>query len=245
MNVPAVRVPRLLVAALFVVSMIPAEGATVRRQQLNEIRDEAVSVFWGQVVDRTARVGTEGKMVWTDYEVSVSEHLKGDNPGARTIVSFAGGTAGSLSIGIPGVPRLEVGSTYAFFIQEGSLRPTATVGWGQGLFRIERVNLGGTARELIVSMDGEPLQVTPGGAIARGPVVRVENGSVWDVSVLLDPASARMSDPVFTSATGAVVERQRVPTSEATPLLERRFATLDDLRSFVAGAIDATVGGQR
>jgi len=245
MKIPAVRTPWAVIVALFVTCLIPAEGASVRRMQLDEVRDHAVSVFWGQVTDRSTRIGTEGKMVWTDYEISVSEHLRGTDPGIRTTVSFAGGTAGHLSIGIPGVPHLTVGDTYIFFLQEGTLRPAATVGWGQGLFRVERVDLGGTMRNIIVSYDGEPLQMTPDGTLARGALVRVENGGVWDLSLLRDPSSPRMPDPVFTDGSGRAVERQATPVPQATPLLERHFATLDDLRMFVDGRIAADRGGQR
>ncbi len=245
MRVSPLRVPWILLTALVVTSLLPAEGATVRRFQLDEVRDRSVSVFWGQVVDRSTRIGTEGKMVWTDYEISVAEHLRGRDPGVRTVVSFAGGTQGSLSIGIPGVPRLNTGDNYMFFIQEGSLRPTATVGWGQGLFRIERVNLGGTMRDIMVSYDGEPLQMTPEGTLERGSLVRVENGGVWDMTDRLDPASVRMSDPEFTDGAGRAVDRQARPAPQATPILERRFATLDDLRMFVDGRISAQRGGQR
>ena len=246
MSFPArkVFVP-LLVAALFGSLLTPVEAASVRRLQLDEIRDRSVSVFLGQVVDRTTRAGAEGKMAWTDYEISVAEHLSGTDPGVRTTVSFAGGTVGELSVGIAGVPRLEVGATYVFFLQDGSRRPTATLGWGQGLYRVERVDLGGTSRDLLVSYDGEPLQMTPDGRITRGPAVRVEGGSVWAASLRRDPKTARMGDPAFTAADGSAIPQPSRSVSEATPLLERNWATLDDLRSFLDGSVEAARGGSR
>jgi len=236
--------PYLIATLVFAINL-PAGAATVRRLQLDEIRDQSVSIFWGQVVDRTTRVGPEGKMVWTDYEVSVSEHLKGTDPGVRTIVSFAGGTSGEHSVGIPGVPHLSVGENYVFFIQEGTRRPTATIGWGQGLFRIERTTLGGITRDLLISFDGEPLQLSPDGRLERGPMVRVENGSVFDASLRLDPNSARVEEPVFTAADGSPLPRVPRAEPEKTPLLERHFASLDDLRSFVDGTLEASRGGDR
>jgi len=245
MRIVSGRVLPYLIATLVLAINLPVEGATVKRFQLDEIRDNSVSVFWGQVVDRTTRVGPEGKMVWTDYEVSVSEHLKGSDPGVRTIVSFAGGTSGEHSVGIAGVPRLTVGENYVFFIQEGTRRPTATIGWGQGLFHIERTNVGGVSRDLLISYDGEPLQLAPDGRLERGPMVRVENGSVFDASLRLDPTSVRMQEPVFTAADGSALPRTPRAEPEKTPLLERRFATLDDLRSFIDGRLQARSGGAR
>jgi hypothetical protein len=245
MGTPVRSAVRTLLAIVLVAGLLPAEAATVRRLALDDVRDQSASIFWGQVVDRTTRAGAEGKMAWTDYEISVTEHLKGIDPGVRTIVSFAGGTVGDLSVGIAGVPRLTIGQNYVFFIQDGSLRPTATVGWGQGLFRIERVNLGGETRDILVSYDGEPLQITAGGEIARGPAVRIENGSVWDASLRLDPASGRMSDPVFTAADGTAIPQSPRTAPEVTPLLERSFASIDDLRAFVDGKIGAARVGAR
>lgn len=245
MGIPAKKATWFLTAALLITTFVPAKAASVRRYQLDEVRDQAVSVFWGQVVEQSTRIGPEGKMVWTDYEISVSEHLKGTDPGPRTRVSFAGGTAGDLTIGIPGVPRLEAGDTFVFFIQKGTRHPTATVGWGQGLYRVARVNLGGTPRDLLVSYDGEPLQIGFDGRLTRGPSVRIENGSIWDASLRLDPRSARMADPVMTAADGTAIPQTRTAAPEVVPIHERHWATLDDLRAFVDGRIEASRGGQR
>jgi len=234
-----------VIITLFVVSLVPLHAANVRRLQLEDLRDRSISIFLGTVIDRSTSAGPEGKMAWTDYEVSVSDHLKGRDPGTRTTVSFAGGTVGELSVGIAGVPRLDVGGTYVFFIQEGTRRPTATIGWGQGLFRVERVDIGGAARDLLVSYDGEPLEMTASGRISRGAAVRVENGTVWEASLRLDPATARMPDPAFTSADGAPIAQSPRAERSETPLLERNWATLDDLRSFVEGKIEAERGGAR
>ena len=62
------------------------------------MRSRAESVFAGEVVGVTARVSGDGKMVWTDYEIEVSETMAGRNPGTRTTLSFGGGT-------VPGLKR--------------------------------------------------------------------------------------------------------------------------------------------
>jgi hypothetical protein len=248
MRNPAKRAPWTLVAALLLTSFIPAEGATVRRYQLDEVRDQAVSIFWGQVVDRSTRIGTNGKMVWTDYEISVSEHLKGNDPGIRTTVSFAGGTKGDLSIGISGMPRLEVGGTYVFFqnkpAPDGQPYINATIGWGQGLYRIERVTIDGMTRDLLVSFDGEPLERSEDGRIMRGPRIAVANGSIHEPRLRIDDSTPRMTDPIVTSADGAPV-RQNRSVPNVSPARQRNFATLDDLRAFVDGRMEAVTSSPR
>lgn len=244
MSIAARSVPLFLTVALVVTSLLPAEAATVKRYQLDELRDGSESIFWGEVVGRSARWGDGAKMIWTDYEVAVAESFKGARDG-RTTVSFAGGTVGSESISVPGVPELEVGGHYVFFLLPGSRRPSATIGWGQGLFRVTRVNLGDTAKDLLVSYDGEPLQMSPDGAIERGPLVEIENGAIWDAALRQDPSSGRMADPVVTSSTGAVIPQARHEVARPAPLAERQFATIDDLRNFVRGQIASSRGGER
>jgi hypothetical protein len=234
----------LLLALLMVAAAMPTNGATVRRLPLEEVRDNSVSVFRGEVIGRSMRLSEQGNMVWTDYEISVSEHLGGTDPGATTTVSFAGGAAGGMIITIPGVPRLEVGEAWVFFLQEGDRRPAATVGWGQGLFRVARVSLEGQMRDLIVSWDGEPLEIGDDGRLARGPLVLAENGTVRDADLVHGERGARMNEPIFTAASGETLPRVPVAEPEATPLAQRRFATLDDLRLFVAAATKPA-GGTR
>lgn len=248
MNYPAKRAPWYLMAALLVTSFIPMEGASVRRYQLDEVRDQAVSVFWGQVVDKSTRIGPEGRMVWTDYEISVSEHLRGVDPGVRTTISFAGGTRGDLSIGIPGMPRLEVGKTYVFFENkkspEGRSYANGTIGWGQGLYRIERVTIDGIQKDVIVSYDGEPLEKSPDGRIMRGRRVALADGALYEPNLRRDDSATRMPNPTVIGADGTPVP-QRYRSPEATPVRQRNYATLDDLRAFVDGKIEAVTSSPR
>ena len=234
----------LLLAFALISAVLPASGATIRRIQLDEVRDQSVSVFWGEIVAHSTRLNAQGNMVWTDYEISVSEHLGGTDPGERTVVSFAGGAAEGMVIHIPGVPQLEVGQTWVFFLQEGTRKVAATVGWGQGLFRISRVSLEGRTLDLLVSWDGEALEMTPDGRIARGPLVRIDDGALHESPLGHMPDSTRMPEPVFTSSTGKVLPRIPVAEPEAVPLAQRQFATLDDLRLFVSGKIEPA-GGAR
>jgi hypothetical protein len=183
----------------------------------------------------TQRVGETGKMVWRDYQIEVTESFAGTDLGPSTIVSFAGGTVGGLSIGIAGSPYLEIGQHYLFFIQSGKDHPTATVGWGQGLYRIEKVIIDNQPAQILVSYDGEPLELSGDGRLTRGPSIEVRNGIVSDrAASSREELGTRVYATTFVSADGAVIPQPRpAAQSEAAVRPARTFATIDDVRLFI------------
>ncbi len=215
-----------------------AWSATVRRLELTEVRDRAESIFAGTVTGITQRVGDTGKMVWTDYAIEVDDLLKGQDRGRTTTLSFAGGTVGELSIGVSDVPHLSVGDRCVFFVASGEYLAAPTVGWGQGLYRFRETQVEGTARQLLISLDGEPLQLAENGQLLRGPSIQIEDGQIVDTAHLTaETRRQRASEPVWTGATGEIA-LQPAPLA-ASAATTRRFATYDDLRLFVSGALGA------
>lgn len=236
----------LVLFLLSVAIAIPTPAATVRRLELDEVRSRAESVFAGEIVGVSQRLGNAGQMVWTDYEVAVSETLAGRDPGPRTRVSFAGGTVPELSIGIPGVPELREGDHYVFFIEPKLDSPKAmmvmpTVGWGQGLYRMARVETDDGSRIVLVSVDGEPLELSQDGRLARGAHVRIANGRVIEPETAIrDGAGTRMRPSYFESPDGMVRPIAQSPAPAAVAVrTARTFATFDDLRLFVQGRLAA------
>ncbi len=224
-----------LLATLALLGTTAASAATVSRLELGEIRDQAVSVFEGQVVGMTQRVGETGKMVWRDYEINVTESFAGADPGSTATVSFAGGTVGGLSIGIVGSPYLEIGKHYLFFIEPGKDHPAATVGWGQGLYRIEKAIIDNQPRQILVSYDGEPLELSGDGRLMRGPSVEIRNGVVSDSATSRrEDLGIRVNAPTFVSADGVVIPQPK-PTAQNDAVVRpaRTFATIDDVRLFI------------
>jgi len=183
-------------------------------------------------------------MVWTDYQIEVSDVLAGRDPGSLTTLSFAGGDTDGLSIGVPGVPQLRAGDHYVFFIEP---RPDAskpalvpTVGWGQGLYRIVRVNEREKSTTALVSADGEPLEIAADGSLRRGSAVSVAGDTI------VEPAPA-IRDGVKVQRTSMETPDGVVRPITATPEVAqpatppvRTFATFDDLRLFVQGHMPAT-----
>lgn len=240
--------PGAALALLVLVAVIatPAHASTVRRLELDELRAKAESVFAGEVVGMSQRLGNNGQMVWTDYEIEVSDHLAGRNPGPRTRVSFAGGTLPELSIGVPGVPKLREGDHYVFFLAPKLDSPTAllampTVGWGQGLYRLSRIDSADGARTALVSADGEPLEISSDGRLSRGTLVRIVDGRVVEPETpVRDGAGSRVRPSFVESPDGTVRPFSPSPSQpEVVVRTARTFATLDDVRLFAQGRLAA------
>ena len=244
----AIRLRALLTIyiAVSIVAATEAGAATVRRLELDDVRAKAESVFAGEVVGTSLRLGNEGQMVWTDYEIAVTETFAGKARGPRTIVSFAGGTLPELSIGIPGVPKLREGEHYVFFIEPKMDSPKAlmampTVGWSQGLYRIERVETSDGYSTALVSTDGEPLEISTDGRLTRGAPVRIVDGRIVEIDAAVrDDLGPRVRPAYFESPDGRVTPiPPRIDTPRAIGRHARNFATIDDLRLFAQRRLDA------
>lgn len=221
-------------------ALLPLQATRVQRQTLTELRDMAQAVIVAKVLGSETRIGAEGKMVWTDYRLEVRETMRGAQRGPQMTVSFAGGRHGHLDVGIAGVPVLEAGRTYVLFLGEEGPFPTPTVGWGQGLFRVEDVSVAGTRNTVLISYDNDPLELTAAGQIRRGGKVEVRDGVLRALPEgrQLHPETPRQPDPVALNADGSAAAQTASRRAAGNPpVSERSFASLEDLRHFVNGQI--------
>ena len=232
----------LLLALLFFSDT--GNAVRVLHLSLTEVRDQASSIIVALVVSQETRIGPHAKMMWTDYELEVEEDLLGViQPGPRTL-SFAGGVSGGIEVGIIGVPHLEVGGRYVLFLlPEGTPWATPTVGWGQGIVEIIPKR-SSKEPEVLVSYDGELLEVTPTG-LRRGDFVRRENDWI-ELPATQDPLrSSREAEPMVLDADGKEIEQlPQALKREIVPLDQRSHATLDQLHSFVLDEIQEDTGGR-
>lgn len=229
-------------------ALVPVQATRVQRQTLTEIRDKAEAVIVARVLGSETRVGPEGKMVWTDYRLAVSETLRGAAKGPEMTVSFAGGQHGSLDVGISGVPVLAEGRTYVFFLGKEGPYATPTVGWGQGLFTVDDVSVSGRRQTVLISYDDEPLELTGTGQIRRGGRVEIRDGVMNAIPEARESSvdTPRQADPEGLNADGTAALQPPARRSPANPpLSERSFATLGDLRRFVAGQIQEIDRGKK
>lgn len=211
--------------------------ARVRRLSLDQLRAKADAVILGVVEAASVRVGATGQMVWTDYQIAVEATLHGPDQGARAVVSFAGGAAGGLDVGIAEMPSLEVGQRYVLFLMPEGDFASGTVGWGQGIYHVVEATVGSKARQLLISADGESLAIGPTGRLERGPAVEVIDGALRQKPTeraAYDP-EAPASAPVTTDTHGHPVPQPGpgVASESLRPAAPPDFANLDDLREFL------------
>jgi hypothetical protein len=222
----------------FAVAIAPLDATRIQRQTLEQLRENAEAIVVGEVIEASTRLGPEGTMVWTDYTVRIHSTLKGQSPSV-TIVSFAGGQAGGVDIGIHGIPTLERGETYVFFLSGKEDAPMPTVGWGQGLYKMTEVVRGEVSETLLISVDGEPLELSASGRLRRGRPVGVRDMAMVALSSAPREGQVRAAEPVVTTVDERVIEQPARHPEAAEDDSLRTFATLSDLRRFIRGELAA------
>jgi len=237
MRCQVVGITLLVNALLACVWISPACALTIQRLTLSEIRDQADLVIVGTVQSSSTRVGPAAKMVWTDYLIAAEETLLGEEAAALLPVSFAGGQAEGLDIGIPGMPHLETGQRYVLFLLPDDIFFAPTVGWGQGIYRVVDVDVDGLVQQVLISHDREPIEVTDEGGLSRGRPVAVKDGSLtWAIRARTETeASLRAPEPVVHDWAGKVIPQQILSIAVDEPVISSAiFADLEDLRKFLA-----------
>jgi hypothetical protein len=220
---------RLLPLAMLLCLAASASATSMRRYSLEEVRDRAESVFVGRVVSSSVRPVMNGQLVATDYTIEVGEVLAG-TVGATTTVTYLGGKDQHHDVAIAGSPSLESGRTYLFF---RTAQPNnTTVGWGQGLYRVEKVQLNGAEQTVLVSGDGEMLR-TSHGRLVRAESVEVREGALVKVAASSPNAGdARDTNGIALNADGTPA-RRAAPSTAMAAEAPGAIATMDDVRLFV------------
>ena len=236
------RVSLLFLLCVTVPSSL-AQATSVLPLSLSEIRDQADTVIVGLVVSVSTRLSPQGKMIWTDYEVVVEETLAGPVRESPTIVSFAGGQYGGRAVTIHGMPQLVVGERYVLCLHLQDDIMTATIGWGQGIFKsVDVQDKAGGSRTVLLSYDGLPLYRDQDKQLVRGAPVQIQDGKL--VSLPLPSQhlrGERAPDPIIYDAEGNIIPQETMESQFSAASLsdtEPDFATLDDLRLFLQEAAD-------
>jgi len=127
---------------------------------LEDLASQSQSVVHGKVVRTWSAWDNNEQVIWTHYEVEVSDSLKGTAQN-KLVVSEPGGTVGATSMLIAGTPVYEVGEEIVLFTEATPIGYARTCGWGQGKFRVSTaqdgtrkvVAWGRGATELVESAD--------------------------------------------------------------------------------------------
>jgi hypothetical protein len=109
---------------------------------LEELVDEAQSVVHGSVARKWSAWEDKQQVIWTHYEITVADSLKGAREG-KIVVSEPGGTVGDATMQVAGAPVYEVGEEVVLFTTATPIGYARTCGWTQGKFHVEKSADGG------------------------------------------------------------------------------------------------------
>jgi hypothetical protein len=180
-----------------------AEPAAALSQKLSftQIVQHGNSVLVGNVISSSTRWGEGKKMIWTDYEVFVEEVWKGSQ-GRVVTLSFAGGTVEGRSILVSHVPRLEIGATYVFSLNDlKRLYSSPVVGAEQGLFR--EVTDSATGRRILLDADGWAV-----GFDSQGELIRLAPTEAADAP---NTVTVHRDAPQFETSASTYASRRGIP----------------------------------
>jgi len=146
----------LLIAALALATLIPAQAASVLPLFLDEVIDTASVAFEGTcVANRSEREAATGLVV-TYTTFAVQDVLKGDAPTTHVIKQIGGSLPGEeLQYRVQGIPTFTVGESYVVFLAGVSKAGfSSPIGLGQGRFAVRAA---GGARQVTNGRDFKDL----------------------------------------------------------------------------------------
>ena len=127
-------VKRVILSAFVVaVGLAPLPCATLEQLSLDDMITVSTAIVRGRIAGSSASFS--GKVIYTHYQINVSETLKGT---ARGTVEFVvpGGVANGVRMSFPGAPQFQAGDEYVFFLWTGKSGITQVTGLTQGLFSL-------------------------------------------------------------------------------------------------------------
>jgi hypothetical protein len=112
---------------------LPLQSATLERLTLTDMAVKSTTVVRGTVLSSAAAFS--GGLIFTHYQVQVSDTLKGHASGVID-VAVPGGVANGVRQAVSGAPEFQTGDEYVFFLWTGKSGVTQVIGLTQGLFRV-------------------------------------------------------------------------------------------------------------
>lgn len=124
---------KLLGLACLAASLAPLQGSTLQQLSLDDMIRKSTIIVRGQPQPTYSAV--QGSVIYTHYQVQVSEVLKG--PATNQIdIAVPGGTSNGKTQTFAGVPTLLSGQDYVLFLWTGKSGLTQVIGLSQGLFAV-------------------------------------------------------------------------------------------------------------
>jgi hypothetical protein len=120
-------------ALMLIFCMAPLQCATLERLSLDDLIAKSTAIVRGKVTGATAAFS--GPAIYTHYTIQVSEQFKGAGQTSVDVV-VPGGVANGLRQSFAGVPVLNPGDEFVFFLYTGKSGLTTVTGLTQGLFSL-------------------------------------------------------------------------------------------------------------
>lgn len=120
-------------AAIFGI-LAPLYATSVQRLGFEELVAKAQTIVQGSVVSAQTYRSADGKLILTNYTISVQESLKG-SPGKTVTLTTVGGRIGNTVLHVSGMPAFQPGEKAVLFLEQAGAY-TTVVGLSQGKFTV-------------------------------------------------------------------------------------------------------------
>ncbi len=128
-----------IIAYLACLGLLPLSGATLEQLSLGEMIEQSTAVVYARTAE--SRSLQEGRLIYTLTRLEVIDQWKGE-PLNEVEVALPGGSVGGLSQRFGGVPQLEPGRKFVFFLWKGPSGRIQITGLSQGLFDVTQAPTG-------------------------------------------------------------------------------------------------------
>ena len=128
-----------IIAYLACLGLLPLPSATLEQLSLGKMIEQSTAVVYARTGE--SRGVQEGRLIYTLTRLKVIDQWKGE-PWHEVEVALPGGSVGGLSQRFGGVPQLEPGSEFVFFIWQGPSGRIQITGLSQGLFDVTQAPTG-------------------------------------------------------------------------------------------------------
>lgn len=128
--------PRVLLPAVLLLCL-SAGATTMLRVDLPQLSLQADAVVHGTVRRVESAWSGDGRRIFTDVEIQVTETLKGQT-GGTVLVTQPGGRVGDIGQQVSGVAAFTPGEEVVVFLEERGARAFSVLGLVQGKYKVQR-----------------------------------------------------------------------------------------------------------
>jgi hypothetical protein len=152
------------VASILFLTAITPTATSILPPSFEKLVAEADLVFEGEVIDvRSQFVNAGGgQAITTDVSFRVVNVIKGSAPPA-TVLEFLGGTVGTRTMVVDGMPRFTTGDHDILFVNQKERLVSPLVGFNSGRFRVTPDSAGVNR---VYGFNGAPIPAGSAGAAA-------------------------------------------------------------------------------